>query len=200
MTINNKPISQREISIATEGIENIIPSVGQTDKEIDIEFGRQTVEGIREKTKNAQNAIKHILEGELSTEEEIRALQLKHDTVFSREDTRKDQGGVIVHNSQPEDVTVENDDSVTSPKARIEESMGSIKEFAEALGLKTGMNFLGQKGVVNSRGRVLPFATKIGESRKFTIEQFEKLLGESLIVDEPSGQGITTTGKSIASL
>ncbi len=196
----HKPATQKEINVATKGLENIIPNVGQKEKEIDIEFGRQQVEGFRDRTLSAQKAIEHILEGDLNSEEDIRALEIKNTTVFSRTQDRKGQGGVLVHNAQPEDIKLENNESVTSPKAEIEETKGTIQEFTDALNLKTGRNFLGQKGVVNSKGRVLPFASVLGEGRNLTIEQFEKLLGERLLVDSPSGAGTKVTGKSIASL
>ena len=195
-----KPATQKEINVATKGLENIIPNVGQKEKEIDIEFGQQTVTGIRDRTLSAQKAIEHILEGDLNSEEDIKALEVKNTTVFSRTDDRKGQGGVLVHNSQPEDVKLDDNESITSPKAEVEEVKGTIQEYSDALGLKTGKNFLGQKGVVNSKGRVLPFATRIGEARELTVEQFEKLLGEKLLIDEPSGAGTKVTGKSIASL
>ncbi len=196
----SSPVTQKEINVATKGIENLVPKVGQTEKEIDIEFGAQQVTGFRDRTKNAQKAIEHILEGDLVSEEGLRALEIKNSTVFTRTEDRKGQGGVIAHNTQPNDINIENTESITSPKAKIEESKGTIKEFAEALDLKVGSNFLGQKGVVNSKGRVLPFASVLGESRKLTVEQFEKLLGERLLIDEPSGAGLTSSGKSIASL
>ena len=195
-----KPATQKEINVATKGLENIIPDVGQKEKEIDIEFGAQQVQGFRDRTLSAQKAIEHILEGDLNSEEDIRALEIKNTTVFSREQERKGQGGVLVHNAQPEDIKLENNESITSPKAEIEETKGTIKQFQEALGLKEGRNFLGQKGVVNSKGRVLPFASVLGEGRELTVEQFEKLLGERLLIQAPSGAGIKVTGKSIATL
>ena len=198
--VGHSSITQKEINVSTKGIENLVPKVGQKEKEIDIEFGAQQVAGFRDRTKNAQKAIEHTLEGDLLSEEELRALVIKNSTVFTRIVDRKGQGGVIAHNTQPEDIKVENTESITSPKANVEEAKGTIKEFAEALNLKTGRNFLGQKGVVNSKGRVLPFASVLGEGRNLTIEQFEKLLGERLIIDEPSGAGLTVSGKSIASI
>ena len=118
--VGHNSITQKEINVSTKGIDNLVPKVGQTEKEIDIEFGAQQVAGFRDRTKNAQKAIEHILEGDLVSEEGLRALDIKNHTVSTRVEERKGQGGVIAHNTQPNDVNVENTESITSPKAKVE--------------------------------------------------------------------------------
>ena len=192
--------SQKDINIATRGIENIIPNIGQKEKEIGIEFGRQTVEGVTDNTKNAQKAIEHILEGDIVREEELRALVIKNNTVTSQMDERSEQGGVIVRNVQPEDLSIdEKQDSITTPKANVEKVSGTVEEFAEAFGFSMGRDMLGRTSVINE-GRAIPIGKELLEGRKIVIEEFEKLMGIKLISDEPSGSPIIESGESASSI
>ena len=176
----NKAKTQKEISVATQGIDNVFGDIGQKEKQIGIEFGRQSVEGVSENAKNAQKAIEHILEGEIVREDELRALVIKNQTVQTREVERSEQGGVITHSTQPEDLTVQGKDSITTPKADNQEISGTIDEFVQAFELKIGRDMLGRKSVI-SGGKAIPLGVELSEGRKITIEEFQKLIGTKLI-------------------
>lgn len=194
--INKKSkISQKDINIATGGVENVIPDIGQRELEIDIEFGQQGITSLREKVNTAKGTVKNMLEGDLFDEDGLRALVKRNTSVFQENVERKDQGGILAKTTQPEDVKVELDDSITTPKPVKKGVNKTIEEFGKILGLKNGRSFLGQKSIITPDGKALPLATMLGEIRSMTLEEFEKLANLNIIVDKSIGEK-QTIGKS----
>ncbi len=189
-------ISQKDINLSTGGIENIIPDIGQKDVIVDIEFGQQGITSLRETVNTAKETVKNMLEGDLFSEDGLRALVKRNNAVFEETVDRKDQGGILVKTTQPEDVKIESEDSITTPRpVNRDDIKGTIKEFGVALGLKQGRSLLGQKSIITPDGKALPIATILGEIRSLTMEEFEKLANLNIIVDK-SSEGKQIIGKS----
>ena len=190
----NDYVENKEAYTKVIMVDGTPKNLGEKDIKVDIEFGQQGITSLREKTTTAKEAVKNILEGDLFSEDALRALDKRNTSVFQENVERKDQGGVLAKVTQPQDVKVEQMDSITTPEIQRRDIKGTIEQFGIALGLREGRSMLGQKSIMTPDGRALPFASMLGEIRKMTLEEFEKLANLNIIVDKSSD--VKSVGKA----
>lgn len=196
----DKTKSQKEINKAQKGIENLDVDVGQKELDVSIEFGQQKVSGVRTKVNDAVSTMKKMLEGDITFGEEgLRALVMKNQSVIENIDENVDGRTPIVHSSQPENLTVKDTETITSPKVDIQKTDFPLNELAKALGFKIGKDMLFRDSVIINK-KAVPLKNKVGEMRRMTVEQLEKIVGRISIEEKTPLASSSESGQSIATV
>jgi len=200
MVLDKNPKSQKEINKLQKGIENLDVDVGQKELDINIEFGQQKVSGVRTKVNDAVSTMKKMLEGDISfSEEGLRALVMKNQSVIESHDENVDGRTPIVHSTQPDNITVKDTETITSPKTNMEKVDFPLDVLAKGLGLKIGKDMLFRDSVIANR-KAVPIKNKLGEIRRMTVEQLEKIVGRISIEEKTPLASSSEVGESTSSV
>jgi len=200
MVLDKHLKSQKEINKLQKGIENLDVDVGQQELDISIEFGQQKVSGVRTKVNDAVSTMKKMLEGDISfSEEGLRALVMKNSSVIESHDENVDGRTPIVHSTQPKNITVKDTETITSPKTNMEKVDFPLDVLAKGLGLKIGKDMLFRDSVIANR-KAIPIKNKLGEIRRMTVEQLEKIVGRISIEEKTPLASSSEVGESTSSV